>query len=211
MRISLLCSLAASLVFAPSVFAQNSALVYDDANVLIGAHADTLGSTVTVHTANGYRAALRVDGFVVSANDLHGEVAQPQLYYATMDCTDPGYFIYDPQHDPGIPFAPGGFVFRSNESGYKLYYVPKRAPIVSATIVRERASNGGCVVTAQAGARQDLTLAIPNDPNVTGVRNTTYTPPLRIEMLPLSELWLMFRDGFESSSSSQHLLCDGCA
>ncbi|MCB1607496.1 MAG: hypothetical protein KDI71_11020 [Xanthomonadales bacterium] len=44
---------------------------------------------------------------------------------------------------------------------------------------------------------------LPYDPGVTGIQNTPYTPPLKIESRPLSVWFELFKDGFESGAIVQ--------
>jgi hypothetical protein len=181
------------LLFVVPAQAQDVDLVYDAADVLIGKHAETSSSGVTIHTHSGFRVLVTPAGRVhPNTLDVAGQNISSQIYFVTLDCSGPRYVVY-----ASMPTVSGGIVFDPNTSAYDPHYIPKAAPSVSGVITKELSSNGDCVNTAQAGPSQSLVQVFPNQPGVTGVRNEPYAPPLRLEMAPLALLFELFKDGFE--------------
>ena len=168
----------------------NSALIEDNTNDIADLHnALDLASPVIVKDGGGnlVGSVIGADPSSVFAITQQGYLVQVQLhsgnifstgtsfnrYYETSDCSGQAYTNLP----NGMPF---GLVFTEtfNEPLSPLWYVQKKdLPLTSATITAVF-SGGNC---GTAGPFQwDAARLYPNDPNVTGVQQSPYQPPLVI-------------------------------
>jgi len=82
-----------------------------------------------------------------------------------------------------------------NTTGLPLVYVAK-APTVS-NVIRQAVMVGLNCIPQAPGPIFGVPF-LPNHPSVTGVSEPDFSPPLRLEVVPLSALNDIFNDGFES-------------
>ena len=123
-----------------------------------------------VLTDHGYRTDMDI---------TFGRVEESQvLQYESNDCTGAAYL------DPGIRTAGNVFIHRApSESAYNaglILYTPLDAVSVTVTINSQLMSDLTCNTLAFPYTN-DLYPALPNEPNITGIQNTAYSSPLRIE------------------------------
>lgn len=124
------------------------------------------------------------------------------LLYQSSDCTGQPFF----EIDSTVPS--GGMVLGSSTIG--IFYVEK-LPTYSQFNPTSRRSTGGSPCELNPSTSMILLVpAIPNDPSVTGVPNGAYAPPLRLEIVPLSAFFEIFKNGFESTQVPQ-LVARGAA
>jgi hypothetical protein len=119
-------------------------------------------------------------------------------YFSSTDCTGQGYRRLN-----GIGSSTtltGGVVFSfQGPSGPELQYVPKTVVMQrDLTLLSARGSTGCNPSGLPPGSFHNGLPVLPNDPDVTGIPNTPFTAPLRIEPFPLSDVRLLFTDGFET-------------
>jgi hypothetical protein len=192
----------ALLALSGAAQAQNVGLIllYDDNDVLIGslaAQADFVAWTPTLYK-------VQIDGATgvpsTQLTDLSGATYNlSNLLYTTADCSSAPYI----RVVPGAGQPVGRVVGRvPNAEGapYTLAAIPPAPTLEQGiVVVGARGGIGGpCVGT---GSTIDFGLVLPaNDPEVTGVQNMPYTPPLKIESRPVSVWFELFKDGFESGS-----------
>lgn len=170
--------------------------VYDANNVLVGEYAESIS---VIHSVRGFRFSVNGQTGVVKpvGSDLAGiskDIAgvgylDGELVYSSVNCTGQAYV--------GITASsPAGGII-TNVGNNTLYYVTK-APAVSTLAFGSSYSNpSGC--NAIQPTIEMAVPALPNDPAITGVPNTPFTPPLHLEMVPLSQFFQLFKNGFESS------------
>lgn len=109
-------------------------------------------------TGNGYFVALTPDG----------EVAPARLFFADTTCSTKGYIRY------GIPKT-----VVSNSGS--LYVVDSTAPTDGFSYESYRERGGACSTIASSGLPNLAMPVSPNNPAVTGVSQTSFTPPITIE------------------------------
>ena len=166
--------------------------IYDANNVLLGEFAESVS---VIHSVRGYRFSVDGgSGSVTSSSnavDIAGVTYDfTALLFSSNNCTGQAYVA------TGGSGQAGGMVFGAGSRG--VYYVAKTP---TASISAMGSSFNGNACGANSPANYDVVPAIPNDPVTTGVPNTPFTSPLRLEMVPLSQFFELFRNGFESSSS----------
>ncbi|MCB1609285.1 MAG: hypothetical protein KDI71_20165 [Xanthomonadales bacterium] len=199
----------AHLFFAGISNAQNIGLIllYDDNDVLIGSLADP--GDFIVWTPQRYKVTVEDNSGRVSRNqpptDLGGAAYFGTRRYTTADCSGDAYLEVQAGVSPP-PF--GRVVVAISHTPYELIAIPSRPALTTVNVVAERDSatgpcfsDGGSVRTMNAVRLID----VPNDPEVTGVQNAPYTPPLKIESRPLSVWFELFKDGFESGAATHGL------
>lgn len=178
---------------APSGAAQGVGVLRDSENTLIGQYVERndgpAGGTV-VHSDRGFRFA--IDGIgqlTMPQTDVSGASFDNSVGYGNLTCSGTGYTLVSGAN------AAGGIVFAGPDG---FYYVAKSPQVQVVLIGSFRVGSVCTPVTPQA----QLSVPVqPNNPTVTGVPNQFFIPPIRLEMVPLSILYGVFRDGFESSST----------
>jgi hypothetical protein len=181
-------SILFSLVFAAVPALAGVSAIYDANNTLLGEYAE---SSTIIHSPQGYR--FMVDGASGMVTQIQNDVAgfifdTAALLYQTPNCTGQA-FVGTSSGSPA-----GGLVFSSGTKG--LYYVAKGAA-QSVTAMGSVWSGSACTPITPGNF-----AAVPAQPNVpvtTGVPNTPFLPPLRLEVVPLSQFFRIFENGFESS------------
>ena len=184
--------------------AQGVSALVDAQGTLIGEYIEYRSGPV-VHSVRGFRFLLNGSGGTVGRIDVDVsgvtyDSGSVRLRYGNVGCAGNTYI--------GLSGGPpaGGIVVTAGNRG--LYYVAKNPTVVSVLI--------GSVWDGEACANitpgsQNVVPASPNDPGVTGVRNTPYVPPLRLESMPVSQFFQIFRDGFESTLHGARARLDGHA
>lgn len=123
---------------------------------------DTWSSTnnFVALTSTGYLLVIERDGQVIDGH----------IRYESADCSGTGYMSYS---------IPNKSIFRNGSS---LYYIGADASAVSGLNYQSSrlASDGTCDNTYTGTGTDDLPVTA-NDPAVTGVSQTSFTPPLTIE------------------------------
>lgn len=162
--------------------------VYDANNVLVGEYAEGVS---IFHSIRGFRFSVDgASGIVIPVTlDIGGAVYDSTLSYSTPNCTGQAYVGTSGQGNPS-----GGIMVNAGTKG--LYYVPK-APSQTTVAIGSVFNGAACNSTALV-----FVVAVPallNDPVTTGVPNTPFVPPLHLEMVPLSQFFQIFKDGFGSS------------
>ena len=169
--------------------AQGVSAVRDAAGTLVGEYVEFRNGTV-VHSVRGFR--FLVDGSTAQVAridiDIAGVVYDAELLYANFDCS--GNVSIAVSGDP----VAGGVVISGGTRG--LYQVAKNAP---AAVTLAASSWNGTACTAFTPGAFIAVPAAPNDPAVTGVPNAPFVAPIRLEAVPVSQFFQLFRDGFESS------------
>jgi hypothetical protein len=186
----MLCSLA--LCAATSVAtAQSAGVVVDATGTALGLFAGEDGSTI-VHSARGYRFAVRADNGTVASptTDVGGVTYDSALVFTSVNCTGQAYVTVS-----SAGAVSGGMVLPAGSRG--LHSIDKA---VQAQVLAMGSSFSGTACTTITPGLFAVVPAHPNNPAVTGVSNTPYAPPIRLELLPLSMLYRVFSDGFESSA-----------
>jgi len=164
--------------------------IYDANDVLVGEYAE---APAVIHSVHGYRFAVNADtGVVKSAGkDVAGaNYFDAELLYSSANCTGQAYVGFD--NSASTPA--GGMMINAGNKG--LYFIAK-APAVSNLAFASAYSSSTC-----NAIQLTLELAVPaqpNDPATTGVPNTPFMPPLRLEVIPLSQFFRLFRNGFETT------------
>lgn len=175
-----LCFLAVSLPCLAGVSG-----VYDANNVLVGEYA---GVSI-FHSIHGFRFS--VDGssgsIIPVDEDISGTSYDSYLMYSTANCTGQAY-VGMSNND----YSAGGIIVNAGNKG--LYYIPK-TPSKTTVAIGSSFSGTACSTASQINFFV-VVPALPNDPATTGVPNTPYVPPLHLEMVPLSQFFQIFKDGF---------------
>lgn len=98
-----------------------------------------------------------------------GQVIDGQILYTTIDCSGTGYINY---------MIANKSIFRN---GSNLHYIAAGATAVSGLVYQSTrlANTGVCELYSNTGSN-DLPVTT-NDPAVTGVSQTSFTPPITIE------------------------------
>lgn len=196
-----------SLVTA-SAAAQGVSTVVDAAGTTLGLYAGQRNGVIVIHNPRGYRFGVHaVDGSLVTLEagggigDVGGAGYDSRLYYSTFNCAGTPTVNVTPigeRSDGGaVTAVAGGVVIRISDGS--LYAVEKGAAI-SLVAIGSIGDAGTCEPPPQGTPGYLVVPATPNDPDVTGVPNTPFVPPLRLEVVPLSVLRGEFSDGFESTS-----------
>ena len=124
-----------------------------------------------VLTDKGYRTFLDITFGRVEASQV--------LHYESIDCTGVAYL--EPSiRTPGTVFIQSA---PSSELAYNsglVFYTPHDAQRVSVTINSQLLPDLTCNPSSSPWTN-DLYRAEPNDPNITGIQNTAYSTPMRIE------------------------------
>jgi hypothetical protein len=193
----LLC--AAVLALAPvQCIAQGAPAIYDAHGRLVGLWAGVGqpgGGSAEVISLRGFRFSVESSGRIGGATgDFDGSSYQATVWYTTVDCTGPEYLRAFGATITGR--LPGGSLVRLDGPVTQLVYVPK-VPSVSILTLRA-AKDQGTTCIPQQPQNGPVVPFLPNDPSVTGVPNENFTPPLRLEVVPLSALINLFSDGFEA-------------
>ena len=164
--------------------------VFDANNVLLGEYAESVS---VIHSVQGFRFAVNGDTGAVSSSitsDISGRTYDTTaLLYSSANCTGQAYVSTDGQLNPA-----GGLVFGAGAKG--LYYVAK-TPVATTTAIASSYNGASC--SGFTPALFAVVPAVPNVPATTGVPNTPFLPPLHLEMVPLSQYFRIFQNGFESS------------
>lgn len=168
-----------------------------------------------VITSSGYATMLNANlGRVVPWGTGLGMAADggewlAAIFFTTADCSGPGYArTYADSSNVANGNVPmPGVIFRLEYAPQSLWYVPKGAIPVSAGDLgnpfrSERDADGVCYVNAGPSPQSMMFPAAPNDPGVTGFPNAPFVPPLIIEPVPVSSVFSIFRNSFESSQVS---------
>jgi hypothetical protein len=193
---------AALLALSGLAQAQNVGLllVYDNQDTLVG----TLASPERYFVWTPQLYKVNVDGntgWVGSgAIDLEQISFGGTLWYEQLDCSGSPYLeILNGLH---VETAFGQVVGRISSGPYELFAIPSRPEIFMPTVRAQRfGRDQSCMPSADPRMIKAVPLdAYPNDPEVTGIQNTPYTPPLKIESRPVSVWFELFKDGFESGS-----------
>ncbi|MEP6510539.1 MAG: hypothetical protein ABJB02_03040 [Dokdonella sp.] len=166
--------------------------VYDANNVLVGEYAEGVS---IFHSIHGFRFSLDGStGVVIPVSvDIGGATYDSALIYSTSNCTGQAYVTTSGEGNQS-----GGIMVNAGNKG--LYYIPKTPSVT--TVAIGSAFNG----TACNPITLALFVVVPallNDPATTGVPNSPYVPPLHLEMVPLSQFFQIFKDGFGSSFGPQ--------
>ena len=170
--------------------------VYDANNVLVGEYAE---STTIIHSVRGFRFSLdTATGTVRALNNPTGAITDiggvnyetvGGLGYPTTDCTGQAYVTVD-----SVGPHAGGVMISAGNKG--LYYVTKTPTAFSLALA---SFFDGSSCTATVPGVDVIVPVLPNDPTVTGVPNTPFALPIHLEMVPLSQFFQIFKNGFESS------------
>lgn len=195
--------------------------IYTGDNQFAGYYIGGAGLEAPVTGANQGTAfrAVSIRGYAFGAGTTTGRITRWLLAHPGAGFNDslvgnePGAFFFTSTDCsgtaqvqlPGITSTSritGGVVFSLGFAGASaLYYIPKLAESQTGVELRSLRNSVGCLPTAFApGETHHVLEVLPNDPNVTGVPNAPFLPPLRIEPFPLSDLRQLFRDGFESKA-----------
>jgi hypothetical protein len=187
------------VVFARDANAQSAGALYDQNQQIVGLFAGLgpgqgVNVGTYVHTLRGFRFLVDTRGRVLQIEaDVGGEnYGQGIPAFESMNCTGPA-FLRVSSETPA-----GGVVTRLGSSVTSLGYVQK-APLVFTITVRSLLDNGTTCLPVTPPQPAVGVPFLPNDPAVTGVPNADFVPPLRLEVVPVSALFDLFRDGFESA------------
>jgi hypothetical protein len=114
-------------------------------------------------------------------------------FHLDLNCQGPRILVVD--SSPGTLNYCGkvAWQFFLNSEPYNIYYSPDSASVQTRVPLSRFETNGQCTNIASPVARQTL-IAIPNDPNVTGIRSQYQIPARSGEP---SGAGCLFRDGFE--------------
>lgn len=192
------CLVLALLALAPTVDAQGVSAIYDANGLLVGEFAEYQGGRVSVHSVRGFRFSLDGDtGAIIDFPvDVSGADYGPsRMNFTTPDCSGQAFA------SAGRQYPAGGVILPNGLRG--LYYVAK-APVVTTQTLVSFYTGTTCEVFA-IPPPTSVVPAFPNDPNVTGVPNLPFVPPIRLEMTPISSFFGIFKDGFESTQSAVSL------
>lgn len=143
-------------------------VVKDGSGNLVGTVIGAEPSTVFAMTKQGYLVQVELhSGNIFSTGTTFNR------YYETSDCSGQAYTNLP----NGMPL---GLVFTEtwNEPLSPLWYVQKDLPLTPVTITTVLSSAGNC--TSTGPCQWDAARMYPNDPNVTGVQQSPYEPPLVI-------------------------------
>jgi hypothetical protein len=190
-----ICVALALAIGCDAVLAQSGGVVRDAMDTNVGLYADP----GYVHSVFGFRAAFDFStGRVVEDPNLH-DAARAQyrsgLRYATTDCSGQAYVQVD--EDKAI----GGMVVRGH-APYELFMIEKSQTPVLLPMQSERTSgdlSSECTVDGGSVGTFRVLPANPNVEAVSGFSNSPFAPPFRVEIVPLSSLFELFRDGFEGA------------
>lgn len=185
------------LAFGPlNAFAQSAGAVYDANGQLVGLFAGEVPGRegTAIHSLRGYRFQVSPSGRVDTIDrDIGGiSYSLTNPHFESVDCTGAAYLV--PTRGADVP---GGMVTRLGAAGIGLGYVPK-APAISTITIRSFLDNGQTCIPLTQPAPTIVVPVLPNDPSVSGVPNSNFTPPLRLEVVPMTSLFNLFQDGFES-------------
>jgi len=182
---------------------ESASAVFDSTGRFAGLWAGTSPDAIqtNLHSLRGFRFAVNGDGRIgasVDTTDIGGALYSRSsrglgtaVWYTTSDCTGAGYLRISGSTNGLLP---GGVVVRLATVERPLVYVTK-APIVT-EIVAQSMFEGVCTTLPPTPIPGVQFLA--NDPSVTGVSEPNFSPPLRLEVVPLSALNDVFSDGFET-------------
>lgn len=213
--------LLVALILAVAPAAAQTPVVRDNAGSTLGFYSGFPvpgGSTIIsgrlkVISSSGYVATFVAASGLLDVNGTQtadgGLVSNPVMF-KTLDCTGQGYVFTSgsPAYPIDGQLPMGGAVFRvSGTPGlYDIWYVPKSAvayvPGAEASMFTRARLNEVC--QPAGGVQPDSVLypAFPNDPGITGIPNVPFTPPLRIDVAPVSAVLSIFRDSFESTQAA---------
>lgn len=165
-------------------------------------------------SSTGYGAVFNaklgtMPGLAEATPTADGGPSSDRILFASSDCSGQGY-IEVPTiggTDPALGlFAAPGFVFRAGPTTYELWYVAKDAVAFPAgplgAQIQGKRFDGICSAGAAVPPEGLLYPAAPNDPGITGLPNSPAVPPLTVEPVPVSAVFSIFRDSFESPQAS---------
>ena len=164
--------------------------VFDASNTLLGEYAESFS---VIHSPKGFR--FQVDGISGVVAQVTTDIAgfnfdTNALVYSTGNCTGQAYVTTN------IGSPAGGLVFAAGSKG--LYAIAKTPTQTTAAMA---SAWNGATCGAITPALYAVVPAQPNDPATTGVPNAPFTLPLRLEIVPLSQFFRIFDNGFEASYS----------
>jgi len=111
-------------------------------------------------------------GFLITLSVGTGAIGTGTLFFASMDCSGAGY----------VANSIGGYVENMYDSTGvpNLQYVDKNSVPISNFISASLTFSGGCFTQPDAG----LTVfpVLPNDPAITGITNSTFQLPIKIQL-----------------------------
>lgn len=209
----------ACLLVAPIATEAQTLAVKDSTGVVVGFYEGPAGAPgrIRVISSTGYSAVYlhatgaQDDSDVGEAAD--GGQIKRNVNYTSEDCSGQGFAVAESGvSESSIPsglFPMPGTVFRtgSDFGSHVLMYVPKgAAPVGRSTIAaqfRSYSDSGRCVVGTQVSQQSLLFPAFPNDSAVTGFPDVPLAPPLTIEPVPVSAVFSIFRDSFESTQANR--------
>jgi hypothetical protein len=206
------CQLAAQI---PAVVDANGQLI----GTYIGSRVLTSGDSpgaVKVASRTGYtfemdlsRADL-VRSYEHSAPAPDGSLSRQDLFFTSNECSGEAYQVLTANAQSDDPDrSVGGYVFpMENPVDFPRgrYMVAKATlPVNMLSVTIGSYSNCAvadgqlcsCATTSGGSPSQWLMRAERNDPAITGVPNTPWAAPARIEVLPFAAFMALFCDGFE--------------
>lgn len=205
----------AALIFVTHATAQVPA-VRDNVGAMVGFYSGPSNGPqgrLLVTSSTGYvgtvvAATGRLD--VNSAESPAGGYILSPVFFQSVDCTGPGYVITSASASGlvsgQLPMSGAVFISNSDFILHDVWYVPKSALSfvagAQATLFVRILVNGSCV--PGSGVQPDSVLypAFPNEPNVTGFPSAPFVPPLRVDVVPVSAVFSIFRDSFESTQAA---------
>ena len=203
-------------IYASPVLSQVPAVV-DAANKPVGFYGGPAGTgALRIVSSRGYAVIYyaqtgRVAGADSFGMGIDGGRFSIDLLYMSADCSGPAYIQAQGVNATSIPSGQvpqPGFVFKLGDmlNSHLLFFAPKGAQPIAASdlagpIVRTSSQPGACTPTIGPPLDSVLYQASPNAPGTTGVQDEPFTPPLIIDTVPVSDVFQLFKDGFESAQA----------
>lgn len=215
----------ACLLVSPVASMAQTIAVKDAQGAVVGFYTGA-GDAGTGNEA-GYVRVVSNTGYATAINGHSGKISRDiagvtpdgrnlntVIRFTTTDCTGQAFVDtsasaveFPERNNAPLP----GAVFRASggDLDFDLWYVPKGATLVAAgstpPLIRARVGTTCTDVYGPVNAQYLLYPVTPNDPAVTGFPNVPFVPPLTIEPVPVSAVFSIFRDSFESPQASMAL------
>lgn len=142
----------------------------------------SLGTLITINTANGEIIAMSDTGYLVFINGYYGvSAAGGWLYYQSTDCTGPAVMRAYPNNS-GF-YAQQGMMITGvvGNSNFGLpYYIPSGSVMEPNTLTLQSFGSPGDCRVGGIALGNDIIRVYPNDPDVTGVGGVAWVLPITL-------------------------------
>lgn len=170
---------------------------------------------VRVVSSTGYSTVFLARSGEVNAGQFghsaDGGSIQASIVFRSTICEGQAFVFFNTQST--TVFASGripmpGAVLRGGgpPGTYNLWYVPKNVqPFVAGAQASQfvaTLAGDQCQINSPVIPPYIMYEVFPNNPGVTGIPNVPFVPPLTIEPVPVSAVFSIFRDSFESPQAS---------